>query len=304
MTGKLTAVCGIGLLAGAAAAQVPPDIAAKIRAAGQAMDPIAAGALYRPLFAHETYQGLTVTRDIAYGNDPLQKLDLYIPEGAKGPLPVLLFVHGGGFTRGDKHGEYYPDNITAWAARHRMIGVNVDYRLAPGTTFPGATQDLAAAIGWVRANIASRGGDPARIVLFGHSAGANHVIDYLGHPKLHGGEFNSVKGAVLLSPNYVFGSGEAPNVYYGTDRDAQNAVAVNARLKASGVPLFLAYAEFDPEPMRRTAKGLIADLCKAPAACPRSVELADHNHYTEGDAIGTADASLTGPLLEWIGRLG
>ena len=149
MTGKLTAVCGIGLLAGAAAAQVPPDIAAKIRAAGQAMDPIAAGALYRPLFAHETYQGLTVTRDIAYGNDPLQKLDLYVPEGAKGPLPVLLFVHGGGFTRGDKHGEYYPDNITAWAARHRMIGVNVDYRLAPGTTFPGATQDLAAAIAWV-----------------------------------------------------------------------------------------------------------------------------------------------------------
>ena len=303
MMGKLATVCGIGLLAGAAAAQVPPEIAAKIRAGGQAMDPIAAGALYQPWFVHETYQGLTVTRDLAYGSDPLQKLDLYAPERAKGPLPVLLFIHGGGFTRGDKHGSYYPDNITAWAARHGMVGVNVNYRLAPGTAFPGATQDLAAAIGWVRTNIAAHGGDPARIVLFGHSAGANHVIDYLGHAELHGAEFQSVKGAVLLSPNYVFAGGDTPNVYYGTDRDAQEAAAVNARLKAAGVPLFLGYAQFDPDPMRRTAKGLIADLCDAPATCPHSVELADHNHYTEGDAVGTADTSLTGPLRNWIDGL-
>ena len=298
MTVRLAAAFGIAMLASTASAQVPPDIAEKIRADGQAMDPIASSALYAPLFANETYAGITLTRDIGYGADPLQVLDLYVPNVANGPLPVLLFIHGGGFTRGDKHGSYYPDNITAWAARHGMVGVNVNYRLAPGTMYPGAAQDLAASIAWVRANIAQHGGDPDRIMLFGHSAGANHVIDYLGHRELHGEEMQGVKGAVLLSPNYVFGE---PHVYYGSDAQAASAAA--ARLRAAGVPLFVAYAQFDPDSMRRTTETLIADLCSLRETCPTSVELADHNHYTEGNAVATSDVSLTAPLLEWLQTL-
>jgi hypothetical protein len=57
---------------------------------------------------------------------------VFTSDGAKGKkLPVLLFVHGGGFTRGDKHGDFYPDNITLWAAKNGTVGVNIDYRLAP-----------------------------------------------------------------------------------------------------------------------------------------------------------------------------
>src|SRR5205085_3613438 len=132
---------------------------------------------------------------ITYGADPKQVLDVYTADSAPGrrPRPVLLFVHGGGFRGGDKHGPFYPDNVTLWAARHGMVGINIDYRLAPQNPYPAAAQDLAAAIGWARANAARYGGDPRRIVLFGHSAGANHVADYLGHRELRGAEAASVK---------------------------------------------------------------------------------------------------------------
>lgn len=301
MTRKLAAACGLALLSGSAAGQVPPDIAAQIREGGQAMDPLTSLALYAPLFAHETYADLTLTRDIAYGGDPLHTLDIYEPVSTEAPLTVLLFVHGGGFTRGDKSGDYYPDNITAWAARSGgMVGVNINYRLAPGTTYPGAAQDLAAAIAWVRANIAQHGGDPARIVLAGHSAGANHVIDYVGNEALQGDEVFGVKGAVLISPNYSAEMPAEPNVYYGTDRGVQLLEPVTARLRESNMKLFIAYAEYDPDSMRYTARDMIHTLCEARESCATSIELPDHNHYTEGMAIGSGDTSLSQPMLEWI----
>ena len=167
-TGLIAAAFSLAVLAQASPAQVPADIAEKVRAAGQAMDPTI-GQLYAPLFPKEAWAGITIQRDIAYGPDPLQKLDVFTPDGARsGKLPVLLFVHGGGFTRGDKHGAFYPDNITLWAARNGMVGVNIDYRLAPKDPWPAGVNDLASAIAWTHANIARYGGDPDRIVLFGH----------------------------------------------------------------------------------------------------------------------------------------
>ncbi len=97
----------------------------------------------------------------AYGSDPLQKLDVFAPDAAQGKkLSVLLFVHGGGFTRGDKHGQFYPDNITLWAAKNGMVGVNIDYRLAPKDPWPAGVNDLTSAIAWTHANIARYGGIP------------------------------------------------------------------------------------------------------------------------------------------------
>jgi len=298
MTAKFAAACGLAMLSSAAAAQVTPDIAEKIRAGGQAMEAGASYALFAPAFAGETYADLTVTRDVAYGADPLQKLDLYEPKGAHDPLPVMVFVHGGAFVRGDKHGAYYPDNFTSWAARNGMVGVNINYRLAPGAPYPGGAQDLAAALAWVRANIASHGGDPRRIVLWGHSAGANHIVDYIGHPELQGEEAGGLRGAILLSPNYVFESGPEPHVYYGTA--AQSPAGAAALLRAAALPVFLGYAKFDPDPMRQTANGILDDLCAIPETCIPGIELPDHNHYTEGAAVGTSDASFTGPLLDWL----
>jgi triacylglycerol lipase len=298
----IAVTCGIGVLVSASLAQVPASIAEKVRAAGQAMDPTI-GQLYAPMFPKEAWEGVSIQRDIAYGSDPLQKLDVFARDGAQGKLPVLLFVHGGGFTRGDKHGEFYPDNITLWAAKNGMVGVNIDYRLAPKDPWPAGVKDLASAIAWTHANIARYGGDPNRIVLFGHSAGANHVADYAAHPEVRGPEASSVRGVVLLSPAYSTTPDARPNPYYGEDADLGSAPGQIGRLVAAPYPFFYAYAQFDPPLMKETATALIEGVCRTRSRCPTSVELKDSNHFSEGMAVGTPDRQLTGPLLQWITAL-
>jgi triacylglycerol lipase len=303
-TRLLIAACGVALMtATASLAQVPPDIAAKVRAAGQAMDP-SMGSLYAPLFPKEPWPGQTEQLNIAYGSDPQQKLDVYAPEGGAGKkLPVLVFVHGGGFVRGSAHGDFYPQNIAEWAVKNGMVGISIDYRLAPKDPWPAGAKDLASAIAWTKANIAKYGGDPNRIVVFGHSAGANHVADYAAHPEVRGAEGSSVKGVILLSPAYSAAPAARPNAYYGADADLGSVAGQVTRLTASPYPIFYGYAEFDPKPMRDTAAGIVEGVCKTQSRCPKSVEIKDSNHFTEGMALGTSDQQLGGPLLAWIKTL-
>jgi arylformamidase len=111
--------------------------------------------------------------DIAYGPDPRQTLDTYRPQAQFGrPLPVLLFVHGGGWTNGYKEwvGLLGP-SITAFPA----ILVCVSYRLAPVNRFPAPFEDCVAAITWAYNHIAELGGDPGRIFVGGHASGG-HLI--------------------------------------------------------------------------------------------------------------------------------
>jgi arylformamidase len=114
--------------------------------------------------------------DIAYGSDKLQKLDLFAPASPKtNRMPVVFFVHGGGWRMGDKlqHGKR-----SAAYTRHGVIFVSVNYRLAPTVHHPDQIQDIAKAFAWLKANATRYGGDPGRIYVMGHSAGA-HLVDLL-----------------------------------------------------------------------------------------------------------------------------
>ena len=107
------------------------------------------------------------------GGDPAHRLDIYRPRGASGPLPVALYVHGGGFK--------YFDRRTHWAmamvlARAGFLVFNVDYRLAPTHPFPAAVQDVASAWHWLAQNMEAWGGDRTRLLCAGESAGANLVL--------------------------------------------------------------------------------------------------------------------------------
>ncbi|MGX7894344.1 alpha/beta hydrolase [Tsuneonella sp. HG222] len=298
------------VLTPAAQAQVPPDIAEKTRAIGQTMNPAEGYSPWEGRFDASLFENLTITRAIKYGEDPAQALDIYKPDGSTGGTsatrPVLVFVHGGGFVGGRRSGHPYPDNIPSWAVREGMVGVSIDYRLAPGAPFPAGANDLSLALQWVRANIANYGGDPQRIVLLGHSAGGNHVADYIAHAQVHGPEFAAIKGAAVLSPNYAdsMAQGAAAHVYYGSDAALQTARPVVDQLGKAGVPLFIGYAEFDPDEMQRFAQQARGWLCDSPLGCPGFVRLADHNHFTEGMALGTVDRSLAGPLAEWFRKIG
>ena len=90
-------------------AQIPAPVAASLRQLGAVINPLATEPLYAPLHPREPYDNATVARDQAFGSHPLQRLDVFAPAPpAAAPRPILLFVHGGGFVSGDKHGAGSP----------------------------------------------------------------------------------------------------------------------------------------------------------------------------------------------------
>ena len=143
------ALAAVGALAcSQAMAQMPADIAEKIAAIGRVVDPAKTGEIYTPLHEKEPYSSIKVARDVKYGPDPRNIVDVFTADGATGARPVLMFVHGGGLIRGNKRppGSAFYDNVMLWAARNGMVGVNVEYRLAPAHPWPAGNEDMAAAV--------------------------------------------------------------------------------------------------------------------------------------------------------------
>lgn len=117
--------------------------------------------------------GRRVLADAAYGEGPRRRLDVYAPLDAPRPAPVIVFCYGGSWASGSKSD--YAFVGAAFAARG-FVTVVPDYRLVPGVRFPVFIEDCAAAVRWVADHIGEHGGDPDRIVLVGHSAGAYNVM--------------------------------------------------------------------------------------------------------------------------------
>src|SRR6202790_36774 len=164
---------------------MPDEIAWKLMELGRVVDPPKTAALYAPLQQKEPYQSVKIERDLKYGTADRNLLDVFMPETPSPPRPVLIFVHGGAFVAGDRResGTPFYDNIMLWAVRNGFVGVNMTYRLAPRAKWPAGAEDIGSAVQWVANNIGGRGGDPARIYLMGHSAGAVHVASYVSHPE-------------------------------------------------------------------------------------------------------------------------
>jgi acetyl esterase/lipase len=114
--------------------------------------------------------GPRVQRDIAYAEprSERQLLDVYAPPAGSG-LPVVVWVHGGGWMRGNKN---EMGQKPAAFVDKGFVFVPVNYRFVPQVTMDTIVRDVARAVGWVHSNIARHGGDPNRIFLMGHSAGA------------------------------------------------------------------------------------------------------------------------------------
>ena len=130
-------------------------------------------------FSWWAHADVTITRDIHYGPDNLQTVDVYQPNSCRNrACPVTMWVHGGGWKRGDTGGEKSTEMQTTWAEQGVvMIGVN--YRLSPQYQHPVHAQDVAAAVNWVKKNISQYGGNPNKVSLLGHSAGA-HLVALVG----------------------------------------------------------------------------------------------------------------------------
>ena len=301
----MTGIVG-GLMAGAALAQPPADVAAKLVAIGRGVDPAGTAKLYAPLQKTMPQAGIKAERDIAYGADAKETLDVFTPDAKGKPRPILIFVHGGGFVGGDKSkaGDGSPspfyDNMMIWAVAHGMVGVNMNYRLAPQAQYPVVQHEIAEVVALARKNAKAWGGDPDRIVVWGHSAGASQVASFIAHPETYAdvaGATKPVAAAIVTSGGYEF-AGPKDNVYYGPVATLAERSSTAGLIK-SKVPLLVAHAELDPPFMVADADRLHADLTKAGRAHDYLVA-AQHSHMSESYSVGTADESVSGPVLTFI----
>ena len=135
--------------------------------------------------------GRLAARDRVFGKGARHTLDVYVPVAAAESAPVLVFFYGGSWDSGSKDDYAF---VGQALAAQGFVTVLPDYRLYPQARFPDFLNDGAAAVAWVRDNIATYGGDPRRIVLAGHSAGAYNAV------------------MLALDPRYLEGAGVDPKV--------------------------------------------------------------------------------------------
>lgn len=113
--------------------------------------------------------GYSIREDVAYGTDPRQKLDVYVPDKLTKPAPVLLFFYGGSWQSGSK--DVYRAFGQAFASKG-IVTIVADYRLYPQVKYPAFLEDGAQAVRFVHEHAADYGGDASRLFVSGHSAGA------------------------------------------------------------------------------------------------------------------------------------
>ena len=132
---------------------------------------------------------LDIRRDVAYGTLPRQKLDIYRPKAGAVPRPVVVFFYGGSWDSGSRDGYLF---VGEALASRGFVAVVPDYRVHPEVVFPTFLEDAAAAVAWAKRNAGDIGGDPSRVFVMGHSAGAH------------------IAAMVALDPRYLAREGLTP----------------------------------------------------------------------------------------------
>ncbi|MGV8833967.1 MAG: alpha/beta hydrolase [Devosia sp.] len=183
---------------------------------------------------------LKAARDLPYGAGARRKLDIYAPRGRQDSLPVVVFIYGGSWCDGSR-ADY--DFVGHALAAQGFVTVIADYRLLPETEYPGFLEDSAMAVQWVVDNIANHGGDPDRIALMGHSAGAYNAVMLALDPRYLGqrGLLGRVQCTVGLSGPYDFFPFDGPITLrtFGAVREPLATQPVHF-VTASAAPMFLA----------------------------------------------------------------
>jgi hypothetical protein len=319
--------------AGIARAEVPPEIAKQLVAIGRGVCVPETAYLYRPLHPNPPYTGVNIARDISFGPDAKNVLDVFAPEKGGGSGPVLIYVSGGQGNKqqGGPNGDAFYDNIMLWAVKNGMVGVNMQRR--PGQAWDDPAKDVALVVGWVKQNIAGHKGNPGRVFIWAQSAGNGPVGTYVGHPELYGAAGVGVKGVVFMSapgfnilpatPPAVGGipgcaapagftpvpaaEGRGPGRGAGGGGRAGPQVYATTLLARSNLPglihsklpFFVSVAELDPPSVVAFADTLKEELCRA-GQCPVFSTFKDHSHISEVMSPDTSDTSVTGPILKWM----
>jgi acetyl esterase len=284
----------------------------RIRAHGPVLDLHFAQSMYKPLLRSQRRDGVEVNCDIAYGEDPRHRLDIYTPRAAgAAPHPVMIFVPGGGFIRGDKADR---ENIGQRFAREGIAVVVANYRLAPAHVWPAGAEDVMRLYQWVRDNAARLGFDPTKIFLAGESAGAAHIATATLIRRFHPPQGLQIAGTILISGVYnpvleklareQFGVATPDprnEAYFGSDFARYGQMSTVALMDAPPTaPLLITFAELDLLQMQVQAAELFAKLVTDHNANPQLRVIRGHNHLTQVYSVNTGDESLSAAMLEFL----
>jgi acetyl esterase len=260
---------------------------------------------YRPVLAAAPKAGVDILRDQAYGSHPRQVLDLFIPS-IRRKRPVVVFVHGGAFVRGEKRtDEQMYDNVLYWFARQGFIGINIEYRAAPSAPYPAGADDVAAAIDWIHRKVSRHDGDSQRIFLVGHSAGGTHVASYACDPAL-GYLGEHVAGIALISARLRADDlPENPNAegvrsYFGKDREVYDSRSPISHCAHWRTPVLLAIAEHENPLLDVYGLEMAWRLAQVQRKAPRLICMKAHNHMSIVAHFNTAENYLGREIVEFF----
>nr|WP_247986417.1 carboxylesterase family protein [Bradyrhizobium sp. 186] len=250
---------------------------------------------------------VSFSRGLRYGESEANVLDVATSTTkAETPRPVLLFVVGDTFT-GDHAApdlsRQIQDQAMCFAARNDMIGVRVNYRLAPAATWPMGATDVAAALSWVHGNIDLFNGDAREIVAVGYGAGAFHVASLLAHPELQADRAD-VAAVVLVSGIYRVGkdASDSEKAYLGTDASQYDKRSVFPGILNVDATIVLAWAAGDPASLVAQGETLNKTLCGA-GHCPRTALLRSRDGIAAAFGLDGSGDSLAEPTLLLVHQL-
>lgn len=200
-----------------------------------------------------------LARDLAYGGAPRHKLDIYAPETGGAGRAVLIFFYGGNWDSGDKHDYAFVGRAFAELG---YVTVLPDYTHTHEKPYPAFMEDAAAALAWVREHIAEFGGDPDRIAVAGHSAGAYIAVTLALDPCWRAGP--GIRAAIGLAGPYDFLPFDSPITRrtFAHAEDLKATQPVN-HARAGPPPLLLATGDADRTVRPRNSKELARRVAMA-----------------------------------------
>jgi len=253
-----------------------------------------------------------IQKDVAYVPQATeqQKLDIYAPQGAKG-APVVIFVHGGEWTKGDKTEVSFKPKFLNEAG---IVFVSINYRLSGAAKHPAQIADVASAVRWLREHIAEYGGDPHMLVLMGHSAGC-HLVTLVGldprplakvglKPSDLSGVVSWSGGAFDLVAKVASGGMYADYIHqnFGDDEQVWRDASPIAHIgDGKPMPPFLFASAEKGNPASRELSERMVELIEKAGGKARAILLAGKTHSAANHEVGQA-GDVTGAELVRFGR--
>ena len=262
-----------------------------------------------PGIVSQAVAAVAVQRDIPYGADPDERLDIYRAPGLHA-APVVIIVHGGAYMFGDKAAIPFP-TVARFLAAHGVVVASINYRLAPAADWPAAIQDVARATAFMHDAAPGYGGDPRHIVLLGHSAGATDVAGYVLDRRFQPDTGPGIAAAILVSGRYTLvpdrrdPNEERWESYFGTDPHLwHDRAPIDHVAHSPHVPLLLVIAQSDNLGLAEGGLALRDALCRRARRCPAFLEVEGATHSSEMARAAVAGSPLSLQMLEFIGRAG